>query len=284
MHKKTLSIVLLSTLFFGGCIPIKNPIQQKVEEKAVDTAVDAMLQDVQDPIIRKHLSAQFKKTEYKIVSQSSAKDVGTTIMLVQTNGTTAKFRTTTTDAKGKVSNDMIVDGDTTYILDVKDNVWWKQTASKEKTETNGIAEKFAPEDIKKQFEENKTKTTYTSLGKEACGDFACFKYKEVIGEGKEMVRTIWFDDKDYLLRKDESTFGEFTSTNTYLYTDIVISTPSPTKDVPEGKSAYEMMYAPPLPAVPTTKKDVGAAAGKTTTPSDEEIQKLMEQYGQGEKQ
>lgn len=283
MNKKTFFALIASSLLLGGCSLAQNPIQQKVEQKAAEAAADVMLKDIEDPLIRKHLAAQFRATSYKVVSQSSGKDLGLTTMMIQANGTSAKFRTTTTDTKGKVTNDMIVDGDTTYVLDLKDNVWWKQSASKDKKDaTIDFTEKFSPDEMKKQFEENKSKLTYKSLGKEACDTLTCYKYQEVNGDSKEGNRTFWFDEKDYLLRKDESKFGEFSSTNTYSYNGVEVQAPSPTKDVPEGKSAYEMMYAPSMPSVPSAKKGVGVApgaGGADAVPSEAELKKLMEQYG-----
>ncbi len=289
MNKKTLFALVSTSILLGGCSLLqKNPIQQTVEQKAAEAVVDTMLKDIEDPLIRKHLAAQFRATSYKVISQSSGKGAETTTMLIQTNGTSAKFRTTTTNSQGKTQSDMIVDGDTTYVLDVKDNVWWKQVALKEKKDPSiDFTEKFSPEEMKKQFEENKSKTTYKSLGKEACESLTCYKYQELNEENDkqglmvEGSKMIWFDDKDYLLRKEESKFGEFSSVNTYSYTGIEIKAPTPTKDVPEGKSAYEMMYTPSMPSAPSSKKS-GAAAGASSAedmPSEAEIQKLMEQYG-----
>ena len=72
--------------------------------------------------------------------------------------------------------------------------------------------------------------------------------------------------------------------NTYSYAGVEVKTPSPTKDVPEGKSAYEMMYAPSMQGVPSVKKSGSATgAGEAgTVPSEAELKKLMEQYGGGE--
>lgn len=285
MNKKTVFVLIVSSFLFAGCSLAQNPIQQKVEQKAAEAAADVMLKDIEDPLIRKHLAAQFRATSYKVVSQSSGKDLGLTTMMIQTNGTSAKFRTTTTDTKGKVTNDMIVDGDTTYVLDLKDNVWWKQIASKDKKDVSiDFTEKFSPDEMKKQFEENKSKTTYKQLGKETCESLTCYRYQEIStdngknGLRNEGTRTFWFDEKEYLLRKDESKFGEFSSTNTYSYNGVEVKAPSPTKDVPEGKSAYEMMYTPSTPSIPSVKKSPGTG-DSDAMPSEAELKKLMEQYG-----
>lgn len=289
MNTKTLFALVSISILLGGCSLLqKNPIQQKVEQKAAEAVVDAMLKDIEDPLIRKHLAAQFRATSYKIVSQSSGRNAEFTTTMIQTNGSLVKFQTTTTDTKGKVTNDMIIDGDSTYVLDLKDNVWWKQVASKEKKDPSiDFTEKFSSEEMKKQFEENKSKITYKSLGKEACENLTCYKYQELNEDSDkqglrvEGTKTIWFDDKDYLIRKDESKFGEFSSVNTYSYVGVEVKAPSPTKNVPEGKSAYEMMYAPSLPSTPAIGKSTGAG-GTDAAPSEAELKKLMEQYGNGE--
>src|SRR5690606_22982830 len=53
--------------------------------------------------------------------------------------------------------------------------------------------------------ENSLKDTYKNLGKEACGDLECFKYQILDSAQSEAQTFIWFDTKEYKLRKIEST-------------------------------------------------------------------------------
>ena len=278
------ALLLSSSLVFGGCTLAQN-VQQKATEQAAKSAIETMLVNIKDDVLRKHLAAQFSKMAYKIVTTSSGKGAETTTMRMEVNGSTAKFRTTSV-ANGKEMMDYIMIGDTTYVKDQKDGKWWKEVAKKD--DKKSPAEdtfKFSPDEMKKQFEEQKEKTVYKSLGKEACGTLMCYKYEESTTDNPEGKRTFWFDDKQYLLRKEESKFGEFTSTMVYSYDDTAVTAPSPTKDVPEGKSAFEMMYAPAGAGTTGGGSNSGGSGssgtGGSEGPSQAEIDALIKQYGGG---
>jgi hypothetical protein len=145
------------------------------------------------------------------------------------------------ETSGKKSAEMVTIGDTTYLKDYKDNVWWKQVAVRNEAVESGPVDDAEPIDFKEEYTEQKDTTVYKNMGQEACGDLTCYKYEQSDSANPEGVRTFWFDVKDYLLRKEESGYGEFSSSSVYEYTNISVTAPNPTKDVPEGKSIYEYM-------------------------------------------
>lgn len=145
-------------------------------------------------------------------------------------------------ADGKDSYETITIDKTTYTKDYTDNKWWKQTYEPEKVD------EFVKETMKETtFDDTKAvedKTTYKSLGKEACGDLQCFKYQIVYAEDTGTTDLMWFDDKDYLMRKQSTKDSEGnTSESIYTYGSIAISEPSPIK---EGSAAD--MYTPQMSA------------------------------------
>jgi hypothetical protein len=88
------------------------------------------------------------------------------------------------------------------------------------------------------------KTKYNKLGKEACGSLQCFKY-EVINEGeKDSTQIIWFDDKEYKLRKMRIEAKDGNMEMEYSYDGISIQVPSPIK---EGKGSSMMPGAGMMP-------------------------------------
>jgi hypothetical protein len=254
MNKKSLfSLALLSVFALSGCKPsLPGAPGGAVSQQATDAAIAELLKDISDPLIRQHLTKQFQVKAYRTITDASGRgQISTTEIVVE--GESAKFRTAVSEADKPVS-DMIVIGDTTYVKDLKDGAWWMQTSQPEEDEALP-AEVDVPsaDEFKDKFAENKTKTTYTSLGTEVCGALTCYKYEEAT-EGQEGKRTFWFDNQELLLRREEYAFGEFATKNEYQYDNVRISQPSPTKPVPEGRSVYEYLgfggggSVPSLPA------------------------------------
>lgn len=189
---------------------------------------------IQDPTLKKHFVAQANQTSYRSKSTSPGSGL-TTVNEFQVKGESFNIRDIESDGT-KEKKHMITIDDTIYLKDYSDNKWWKQTIKPEKQKE----EKEAPEEPKDFKEEySKPNLSFKALGKEACGNLTCFKYEQTIPETPDVKRIFWFDDKDYLLRKEQGGFGEFIVTIEYSYDGINIQAPSPTKDVPEGRNIYE---------------------------------------------
>ncbi len=196
---------------------------------------------IKDPLVRKHFAAQANQTAFRIKSLSSGRGEEVSITEALMNGEKVSFRSKTQNAKGEDTTDMIMIDGITYVKDFKDGKWWREVPKKIEgpTPTSAVEE---PDDFKTEMLKKKDKLIeYKQLGTEKCADLTCYKYQELDPENKEGARIFWFDNQRYLLRKEEYSFGEFTTTNEYSYNDISISVPSPVKDVPEGKSIYEML-------------------------------------------
>lgn len=235
------SVISFSTIVFSGCNFLQKSATDTATQLAGQQVIEQMLKDIEDPLVRQHLAAQFQVRSYRTITDSSGRGQTSTTE-VQVEGDSAKFRTIITD-QGKVFSDMIVIGDTTYVKDLKDGVWWMQTGKPIQTDDaaqSTAQEAPAPDEFQRDFEEKETGTKYTSLGTETCGSLTCYKYREET-EGQEGARTFWFDDQKFLLRRDEFTYGEFTTVNTYEYDNVTVNAPSPTKPVPEGKNIYQYL-------------------------------------------
>jgi outer membrane lipoprotein-sorting protein len=114
-------------------------------------------------------------------------------------------------------------------------VWWKQVL-KDDEPTNTPDFSFDDSDDAENSDEPAAKTTYKNLGTETCGNLTCHKY-QVITPGSEDTEYIWFDTKDYQLRKQrtESKDGSVTE-STFSYEKIAITAPSPVKEL--GPNQY----------------------------------------------
>ncbi len=266
--------VLTLSVLLSGCKQVGQQVQNKVEEVA-QQAQTALLSEkdlagISDPLIRRHFVAQANARAYRITSKSSGRGEGTTTTEIQIVGSDMRFHSLT-QMGGKSSQEMIVIGDTTYVKDPS-GVWWKQVnkPTENKEDTTSPFKVPKADDIKQEFTKKQEKTEFKQLGTEPCGDRTCYKYQEIDAGNKEGARTFWFDNKDFLLRRDEQKFGEFTTTNEYSYDNISINAPTPTKDVPQGRSVFEYMTGAPV--VPDVKKG--------SIPTKEELDKLLKQTQQ----
>jgi hypothetical protein len=165
---------------------------------------------------------------------------------------------------GEFAMEVITIGDTTYTK--AGDTWWKQTAVKaDEAEPVPSKDDFKFEEPKAETEE-KDLTKYVKVGKEACGDLNCFKYQVVDPKDAEMTEYIWFDDKDYLIRRTLSEDSDGTkSDSVFSYDNISVKVPSPVKELAPNQ------YIVPGQSEPQTMPD---------GPSEAELQEMMNQYSQ----
>lgn len=202
-------------------------------------ATEADFANIEDPTLRKHFVAQANVNSFRTVSESSGKGTKDTSEY-QLKGDSFSYWMKSEDG-GKEVSQVVVIGEATYVKDYSDETWWKQTAKAEETPQEETP--VTPEDLKEAYMKEDP-ALYKGLGQEACGDLTCYKYEQTYKDSPG-TRTFWFDTKKYLLRKQVSGYGEFSSTVEYSYDGVSISAPSPTKDVPEGKNIYEYLFSAP---------------------------------------
>ncbi len=161
---------------------------------------------------------------------------------------------------------------TVYAKDFKDGKWWKQTVKEVEEARDDEVPVWTEDELKKQYEEGKT--TYKKIGKEACGNLTCFKYQQVGEDLPDSQGTtyIFFDDKEYILRKMLVTHATGETTElTYEFGKVSVNAPSPTKDLPEGQNIY-MMGLPGAGMMEGGQKNSPQGG-----PSQEEVEKMMKE-------
>jgi hypothetical protein len=194
--------------------------------------------ELKDPELCKFVNNWKTLGDYTMTSASSDKSGIKMETLFEISGDEKSHMLVKQDSKDMMES--ITIGNTTYTKDFTDNKWTKFTyeEGKENEVTKDIMEQTEFDDTK-AIED---KTEYKSLGKESCGNLNCFKY-QVITPGDSSTQYIWFDDKDYLLRKQSVTDQDGnTFEGTFSYDKISISEPSPIK---EGTA--ESMYGGEMP-------------------------------------
>ena len=164
-------------------------------------------------------------TSYTINSTSSSPGDGTSTSTYVIAGGNSHIT-----LKGTTSYEVIAIGDTTTYTKAADGTWWKQTikpadAANYKPDTSTTFSDDAKDDAGQPI-------TYKLIGKEACGNLTCFKYQVVDPSNTTGKEYIWFDTKDYQLRRerDENNDGSATD-STFSYAKATVSAPSSSKNL-----------------------------------------------------
>jgi len=133
---------------------------------------------------------------------------------------------------GKELSNMIVIGNSTYTKDLKDGKWTKFTFNS--SSSNGNKGFFNTDDIKNQFKdtikETEDKTVYKNLGKEPCGSLQCFKYQIINPLVTDTKEYVYFDDKEYVMRKMRIETAENVTETMFEFKPVQIKEPSPIKE------------------------------------------------------
>jgi outer membrane lipoprotein-sorting protein len=175
-------------------------------------------------------------TMTSVVTQSNGKKMES---IIEVSGDT-KFHMVSKDGSKEVSNMISID-DTTYTKDYSDNSWMKFTQPKEAQELkNNIKKSLFEEPTGEPNTTPVPQTTFKSLGKEACGSLQCFKYQMMEPSMTDATQYIWFDDREYKMRRTQTTTEDGAISDTiYAYTTVSINVPSPVKELPDYGSALK---------------------------------------------
>lgn len=168
------------------------------------------------------------------------KSVDDMIVTSDSTGSDGKGSTLTLKIKGSDKDQMIVTeagketynyitiGNTSYTKDYTDNKWFKYTYSADKDLVKSEESKI---DFDAKEENVADKTTYQKIGTEACGKYTCFKYQVIDPAVTDSTEYIYFDNKEYLLRKTRSEAKDGSiSEAAFDYSNFSISEPSPVKE------------------------------------------------------
>ena len=217
-------IVVVVVVLLGGVgyVAWNNFGKQKVAEVAGSVASESANQECQkknDKDLCKFLSNWKVSEKYRITSVN-----GGDKSVIEIDGNKNHMVTS-----GQAAYDVITIDKTTYTK-AGSGVWYKQTI---KTPEQDVAK-----DTKVEFKEPaddkaapEDKTTYKSLGKEACGSLQCFKYEIVDPANAKSKEFIWFDDKEYKLRKTTTESPDGNSEQTFEYDNVSVNVPSPVKEL-----------------------------------------------------
>ena len=226
-----LVVVILGAIGFVGW----RVMNSKNSNSVTDTVKQAVTKcTYSDKDLCKFIT-NFKANKFYTVKSTSTSSGTTTNMTMQYVAPDKTYL----KMDGEGSYEIIVIDKTTYTK--AGNTWYKSVA---KPNSN-------TPDTKVDFDEPKDDTTaqetYKKIGEEACGNLKCFKYEVIDKNNTTTKEFIWFDTKDYQLRKTRSEGpGADVSESTFSYDKVTINEPSPVKELKEGE------YLMPGATEPTT--------------------------------
>lgn len=248
-------VVLIVVLAAGGVgwwVWQKNK-NKTPQQEAINSAVCAG----EDKDICKFF-AGWKATDNYSVEATNASNGETVKTVIDVDGKDK----THVSFSGALSYETITIGNLLYTK--AGDTWYKQTLSAEEV-------KSYQGDINTEFTEPTEggTVTYTKIGTEDCGERKCFKYQIVDTQSTDTTQYIWFDTKDYALRRVQITSADGTTSDmTISYKKVTINEPTPVKELGENQ------YLVPGQTEPTTLPDTGDGGDL----NEQELQDLLQQY------
>lgn len=143
------------------------------------------------------------------------------------------------------------------------DTWYKQTLPGQDAEEHKNSVDI---DFTEPSPDDEVPINYKKIGTEKCGEHTCFKYQIIDESQQNTTQYLWFDNKDYQLRRMQVTDGNGTYDATFSYEKTSIKEPSPVKELGDNQ------YIVPGQSEPTTLSSSG------DTPNAEELQNLLNQY------
>ncbi|MBI2008962.1 hypothetical protein HYS84_00945 [Candidatus Saccharibacteria bacterium] len=187
---------------------------------------------VNDETFCKFAGAFANAGDYKVSVSSSDQSGASTIELASDSKGNSSMVVT---QGGQEQANIIVFNGVTYLKDSTDGQWFKfSSTDANKPEVLDLKKEIAKGDFKGDAGQA---LQYKQIGTEACGNLTCFKYQVIDPNKPNEEGFLWFDTKDYLLRRVTAKSNGSTTDMNLTYTKVSISEPSSTKDLPSVSPA-----------------------------------------------
>ncbi|MDO8591924.1 MAG: hypothetical protein Q7R60_03330 [bacterium] len=190
---------------------------------------DKCMAEVNDSVFCKFAGAFGNVGDYKVIVNSTAEGSASVLELANDSKGNSSM---VVKVNGQEQGNIISYSGVTYSKDYTDGQWFKYAASDTtKPSTVDLKKEFLKSDFKG---DDGQKLEYKKIGTEKCDNLSCYKYQTVDSQKPTETDYIWFDTKDYLLRRATVNDSKTNSNAemTISYASVVISAPSPTKDAP----------------------------------------------------
>lgn len=196
--------------------------QSAVSDKVV---ADACNKHLNDKDFCKFASYWKGLDNYKSTLTSTSAE-GTSTIYLESESSDKSSMSTKLD--GKETSAFITIGKTFYTKDLADGSWTSYTNDTKATEIVDVKEDIKINDFSSDTTAD-SNIKYKKIGKEACGKLTCFKYHITDSADTKTEQFIWFDTKDFQLRRWLSKSAEGSTDMTISYDKVKITAPSPVK-------------------------------------------------------
>jgi len=199
----------------------QNQVVKNTQETRKITEADFNF--IEDEVLRKHLVAQENVLKMRI-DTTNGEEEGLIVEIDKSDPDNLKRRT---KSFGLGKSESIIIGNTTYERR-DDGAWKKRSFTNEEVEALlGTSNESLNEGITQKRIENTKQLHFEFIAKEKCGGLNCYKYKKNTEKTDELDSSMyfWFDDKEFLLRKELMETPEVSVTTIISYDNIVIVPP-----------------------------------------------------------
>ncbi|MDO8591939.1 MAG: hypothetical protein Q7R60_03405 [bacterium] len=187
--------------------------------------------DVNEELFCKFAGSFAGVGDYKVTVNSTAEGSASVLELASDSKGNSSM---VVKVNGQEQGNVVVFSGVTYSKDYTDGQWFKYAASDtSKPEALDLKKEFVKGDFKA---DNGQKIDYVKAGTEKCGSLNCYKYQIKDPTKPTEEGFLWFDTKDYLMRRVTIKDSNNNADMTLSYSAVSISAPSPTKDVPSDSS------------------------------------------------
>lgn len=207
--------IWLATKGGGTSVSINKELQSKC------------LTQVNDDLFCKFAGAFGNAGDYRVTVNTTD---GTSTSVLELSSDSKSNSSMVVRTNGQEQGSVVLYNGVTYVKDSSDGQWFKYGASDtNKPEVLDLKKEFVKGDFKS---DNGEKIDYIKIGTEKCGDLTCYKYQVKEPAKADQEGFLWFDTKNYLLRRVTIKQGSSNTDMSVNYTSVSISEPSPTKDFP----------------------------------------------------
>ena len=199
----------------------QNQVVKNTQETRKITEADFNF--IEDEVLRKHLVAQENVLKMRI-DTTNGEEEGLIVEIDKSDPDDLKRRT---KSFGLGKSESIIIGNTTYERR-DDGAWKKRSFTNEEVEALlGTSNESLNEGITQKRIENTKQLNFEFIAKEKCGGLNCYKYKKSTEKTDELDSSMyfWFDDKEFLLRKELMETPEVSVITIISYDNIVIVPP-----------------------------------------------------------
>ncbi|MDB5182786.1 MAG: hypothetical protein JWO47_570 [Candidatus Saccharibacteria bacterium] len=196
------------------------------EQAASDKAIaDACNKELNDKDFCKFAANWSDLKNYKTTITSTSAEGTSTIVAETENADKSRV---VTSSNGKEVAAYVNIGKDFYTKDEADGSWTKFTDDSTTKPVNAdVKGEVKVSDFKDTAEASKTQ--YKKIGKEACQSLTCYKYQIIDSADTATEQFVWFDTKDFLLRRTTTKSADGTSDMVIAYGNISVSAPTPVK-------------------------------------------------------